>query len=64
MRRILGAGLAVLVAAALTGCGSDDKKVQVPEKTIDLPKEGPSAVGGGGGGPKNKGGANTGQSSQ
>lgn len=51
MRRLLVAGLVgvfALVVASTTGCGSDDQKTQIPDKTINLPKEGPKAAGGGG----------------
>ena len=46
MRRTLAAVFVVLFAAALAGCGSDDKTV-VPKQEIELPKEGPSPAGGG-----------------
>jgi hypothetical protein len=50
MRRILIAGLTglfLLGTAAVIGCGSDEK-AQIPDKMIDLPKEGPIAAGAGG----------------
>jgi hypothetical protein len=46
MRRSLAAALAVLLAAALAGCGSDDKTV-APKQEIELPKEGPAPAGAG-----------------
>lgn len=47
MRRILVAvliGLFLVTTAAMTGCGSREK-AQIPEKEIELPKEGPTPVG-------------------
>jgi hypothetical protein len=51
MKRLIAAGLAgllVLSTAGLSGCGSDNKTV-IPAKQMELPKEGPTPVGGGGG---------------
>jgi hypothetical protein len=48
MRRILAAGLTgmfLLGAAAVSGCGPGEK-ARVPEKMMELPKEGPAPVGG------------------
>jgi hypothetical protein len=48
MRRVLVVGLTglfLLSAAATAGCGPG-KKDQIPDKMIELPKEGPKAAGG------------------
>jgi hypothetical protein len=48
MRRFIAAGAAALIllcSIGLSGCGPD-KRTVVPEKEIELPKEGPSPVGG------------------
>jgi hypothetical protein len=48
MRRVIVAGLTglfLLSAAAMTGCGSD-KKADVPDKMMELPKQGPVPAGG------------------
>ena len=48
MRRLFTAGLAglfLLSTAGLLGCGPE-KKTVVPDKQIELPKEGPSPAGG------------------
>jgi hypothetical protein len=47
MRRVLVAGLGglfLLAAAALTGCGGAGK-ASIPQKSMELPKEGPVAAG-------------------
>jgi hypothetical protein len=49
MRRLIAAGAAGLLALSvvgLIGCGPD-KKTVIPEKQMELPKEGPTPVGGG-----------------
>jgi hypothetical protein len=53
MRRVLVVGLTglfLLSAAATTGCGSS-KKDDIPDKMMELPKDGPKAAGAPGGGP-------------
>ncbi len=53
MRKLFATGIAALFLAstALTlGCDSGTK-AKVPEKTMDVPKEGPKPAGGGGGAP-------------
>jgi len=47
MRRVLVVGLFglfLLTAAALTGCGGD-RKATIPEKAMDVPKQGPVTAG-------------------
>jgi hypothetical protein len=53
MRRVLVVGLAILFllsTAPITGCGSREK-AKIPEKTMELPKEGPVPAGAPRGGP-------------
>jgi hypothetical protein len=57
MRRVLVVGLTglfLLSAAAVTGCDSG-KKDSIPDKMIELPKEGPKAAGAPAGGAPAKG---------
>jgi hypothetical protein len=54
MRRALVGGLAglfLLSVVAMAGCGSGEK-AKVPEKTIELPKQGPVEAGAAGGNKK------------
>jgi len=48
---ILMGGL-LLGLAGVAGCSGSSKEAKIPEKTIDLPKEGPVTPGGGGAGKK------------
>ena len=59
MRRVLVAGLTglfLLSAAATAGCGSD-KKADIPDKMMELPKQGPVPAGAPAGGGPATGGA-------
>jgi hypothetical protein len=50
-------GLFLLSTAAVTGCDSGSKKADVPDKMMDLPKQGPVPAGVPGGGAPAKGGS-------
>ncbi len=48
MRRVLVVGLTglfLLTATAMTGCDNTRGKADIPQKMIDLPKQGPVAAG-------------------
>ncbi len=56
-------GLLLFSLAGITGCGSNEK-AKIPDKTIDLPKEGPKAAGAPAGNPDNPKGKSKGDAAQ